>query len=243
MNGKCFRCGSTWPTIAELPKMLNVVPVGLRDTYSRPVDLVRQGPQKKLQEVVTRCLLSTNSNFTNINTPDHRTARKQMWHMLVKAQPKIDGSYLGCIRCGAIDHFPRDCKFISHKCWKCNLTGHSETKCVIAKVKQAKSNAATNITFPITQENNDSTSEQLLSMKLYLERDSKKFEVFGILDCACIYTSINASFAASMNLPVTLATNYCMNNATGPSFQEGLNHHQLERLCTSQINHTQFSTG
>ena len=38
-------------------------------------------------------------------------------------------------------------------------------------------------------------------------------------DSACIYTSISASFAASMNLPVTPATNYRMTNATGPSFQ------------------------
>ena len=47
-----------------------------------------------------------------------------------------------------------------------NLTGHSETKCVIAKVKQPKSNAAGDVTFPVTQENNDSTSEQLPAMKL-----------------------------------------------------------------------------
>ena len=82
-----------------------------------------------------------------------------------------------------------------------------------AWVQQAKSNAATNVTFPVTQENNDSTSEQLPAMKLWLERDSQKFEIFGIQDCACIYTSSNASFAASMNLPVTPATNYRMTNA------------------------------
>ena len=99
------------------------------------------------------------------------------------------------------------------------LTCHSETKCVIVKIKQAKSNAATDITFPITQENNDSTSKQLPAMKLWLERDSQKFEIFGIPDCACIYSFINASFAASMNLPVTPATNYRMTNATAPTFQ------------------------
>ena len=83
-----------------------------------------------------------------------------------KQKPKTDGSYLGCIRCGAIDHFPRDCKFISHKCWKGNLTGHSENKCEIAKVKQAKSKSAGDVTFSLTQENKDSTSEQLPAMKL-----------------------------------------------------------------------------
>ena len=90
---------------------------------------------------------------------------------------------------------------------------------MIAKVKQAKSNTAGDVTFPFTQENNDSTSKQLPAMKSCQERDSQKFEIFGIPDSACIYTSINTSFAASMNLPVTPATNYRMTNATGPSFQ------------------------
>ena len=138
---------------------------------------------------------------------------------VAKHKPKTDVSYLGCIHCEAIDHFPRDCKFISHKCTKCNLNGHSETKCVIAKVKQAKNNAADNVTFSLTLENNDSTSKQLPAMKLWLEKDNQKFEIFGIPDCACNYTSINAYFAVSMNLPVTPATSYFMTNATGPSFQ------------------------
>ena len=38
---------------------------------------------------------------------------------VAKQKPKTDGSYLGGIRCGAIDHFPRDCKSISHKCTNC----------------------------------------------------------------------------------------------------------------------------
>ena len=104
----------------------------------------------------------------NTNTQKPKSPKKQKTVQKTSAakKPKTDGTYLGCIRCGSLDHFPKDCKFISHKCSKCNLAGHSENKCVIAKVKQAKSNAAVDVTFPITEENNDSTSEQLPAMKL-----------------------------------------------------------------------------
>ena len=66
------------------------------------------------------------NNYANANTQKLKSLKKQKntpkTSAAAKQKPKTDGSYLGCIRCGAIDHFPRDCKFISHKCSKCNLT-------------------------------------------------------------------------------------------------------------------------
>ena len=69
------------------------------------------------------------NNYANANTQEPKSLKKKNTQKtsVAKQKPKTDGSYLGCICCGAVDHFPRDCKFISHKWTKCNLTGHSET--------------------------------------------------------------------------------------------------------------------
>ena len=50
------------------------------------------------------------NNYANANTQKPKSPKKQKntQKTSVKQKPKTDGSYLGCIRCGAIDHFPRD---------------------------------------------------------------------------------------------------------------------------------------
>ena len=61
------------------------------------------------------------NNYENANTQKPKSPKKQKntpKRSIAAQKPKTDGSYLGCIRCGAIDHFPRDCKFISHKCFE-----------------------------------------------------------------------------------------------------------------------------